>query len=404
MADGALSGIKILDLMWVIAGPSATRVLGDMGATVIRVESTTSPDAARTAGAFRHGETGPESAAAWGTLNASKLGVTLNLNISEGLNVVRDLVAWADIVCESFTAGQMASWGLDYENLREINPRLIMLSTCLFGQTGPLATTAGFGNMAHSITGFTNVGGYPDRPPVGPFLAYTDCIAPRFSVVAIMAALDHRERTGQGVYIDQAQAEGALHFLTTALLDEQVNGRTLERDGNRDPAMAPHGVYPTLEDDGWVAVVARSDEEWAALATLMEQPALASDSRFDTLDARKANEDELDAIMASWTATLPGAEVEVRCQSEGVPAYVVQGSALAFADPQLQHRGHFVEIDHPLFETTTVEATRFTMSRTPAQVLMSAPTFGRDNDHVLRDILGYDDERITELVVAGALQ
>ena len=219
-----------------------------------------------------------------------------------------------------------------------------------------------------------------------------------------MAAVDYRERTGQGVYIDQAQAEGALHFLTTALLDEQVNGRTLERDGNRDPAMAPHGVYPTLEDDGWVAVVARSDEEWAALATLMEQPALASDSRFDTLDARKANEDELDAIMASWTATLPGAEVGVRCQSEGVPAYVVQGSALAFADPQLQHRGHFVEIDHPLFETTTVEATRFTMSRTPAQVLMSAPTFGRDNDHVLRDILGYDDERITELVVAGALQ
>ena len=404
MADGALNGIKILDLMWVIAGPSATRVLADMGATVVRVESTTSPDAARTAGAFRHGETGPESAAAWGTFNASKLGVTLNLNIAEGQGVFRDLVAWADIVCESFTAGQMASWGLDYERLREINPRLIMLSSNLFGQTGPLAASAGFGNMAHSITGFTNIGGYPGSPPVGPFLAYTDCIAPRFSVAALMAALDRRERTGEGVYIDQAQAEGAMHFLATALLDYQANGRILERDGNRDPAMAPHGVYPTLEEDGWVAVVARSDEEWASLATLMEQPALAGDSRFETLAARKANEDELDAIVAAWTAKLPGAEVEARVQAVGVPAHVVQGSALAFADPQLQHRGHFVEVEHPLFESTTVEATRFTMSRTPPQVLRCAPTFGRDNDHVLREMLGYDDERITELVVAGALE
>ncbi len=404
MADGALNGIKVLDFMWVIAGPSATRVLADMGATVVRVESTTSPDTARTAGAFRNGEMGPEHAAAFGTFNASKLGVTLNLNISEGRDIVRDLVAWADIVCESFTAGQMASWGLEYESLREINHRLIMLSSNLFGQTGPLAASAGFGNMAHSVTGFTNIGGYPDSPPVGPFLAYTDCIAPRFSVAALMAALDHRERTGEGVYIDQAQAEGAMHFLSTALLDHQANGRALERDGNRDPVMAPHGIYSTLEEDGWVAVVARSDEEWATLATLMAQPALAADSRFETLAARKANENDLDTIVTAWTETQPGAEVEARLQAEGVPAHVVQGSSLAFADPQLQHRGHFVEVEHPLFDSTTVEATRFTMSRTPARVDRAAPTFGRDNDHVLREILGYDDEHITELVVAGALE
>ena len=404
MADGALSGIKIVDLMWVIAGPSVTRVLADMGATVIRVESTTSPDAARTAGAFRHGEPGPDNAGAWGTFNASKLGLTLNLNVPQARDVLRDLAGWADIVCESFTAGRMAAWGLDYESLREHNPRLIMLSTCLFGQTGPLASYAGFGNMAHSITGFTNLGGFPDRPPVGPFLAYTDCVAPRFSVAAIMAALDHRERSGEGVYIDQAQAEGAMHFLATALLDHHANGRTLERDGNRDPAMAPHGVYPSVEEDGWVAIAARSDEAWGSLATLLEQPALAREPRFETLAARKANEDELDAIMAAWTATLPGAEIEARVQAEGVPAHVVQGSALAFADPQLQHRGHFVELEHPLFDTTTVEATRFTMSRTPPRVVLSAPSFGRDNDHVLRELLGYDDERITELVVAGALE
>ena len=219
-----------------------------------------------------------------------------------------------------------------------------MISTCLFGQTGPLAD---FGNIAHSITGLTNIGGYPDAPPVGPFLAYTDCIAPRFSIAAIMAALLHRDRTGEGVYIEQAQAECAMHFLATPLLDFQANGRMLERDGNRDPNMAPHGVFPSAEDDGWVAIAARSDEGWAAVATLLGHPELADDPRFASLAARQANEDELNSIVAAWTATLPGAEVESRPQPESVPAHVVQGSALAFADPQLKHRGSFVEVGAP---------------------------------------------------------
>ena len=162
-----------------------------------------------------------------------------------------------------------------------------------------------------------------------------------------MAALLHRDRTGEGVYIDQAQAEGAMHFLATPLLDLQANGRMLERDGNRDPNMAPHGVFPSVEDDGWVAIAARSDEEWAALATLLGHPELADDPRFASLATRQANEDELNSLVTAWTAMLPGAEVESRLQAEGVPAHVVQGSALAFADPQLQHRGSFVEVEHP---------------------------------------------------------
>jgi len=402
--SAALEDLKVLDLMWVIAGPTATRYLADYGATVVRVESSTRVETGRTIGPFHGGESGAENSALFSNMNTNKFGLTLDLASDEGKAVIKDLVQWADIVSESFSPGAMSRWGLDYETLREVKPELIMLSTSLFGQTGPLSSVAGFGTMGSAISGFVNLAGPADRPPVGPYGAYTDYLAPRFTVCALLAAIDHRNRTGEGTYIDQSQAEAAMHFMSPALLDYTVNGRIQERDSNRDAKRVPHGVYPTLGEDQWVAISVETDDQWDDFCEASFMPALGGNPRFDSFESRKKNEDSLDEIIAAWSAQLTAEEIMQSMQDVGVAAYAVQGSDACFTDPQLQHRGEYVEVDHPTLGKTTVEGSRFHLSRTPAQYNRSAPTFGRDNEFVLKELLGYDDEKITELIIAGALE
>ena len=398
-----LEGLKILDLMWVMAGPAATRALADYGATVVRIESTTRVDTARTIQPFQGGP-GPENSGLFQNMNAGKLGLTLDLATEEGKAVFLDLVRWADVVCESFSPKAMKKWGLGYEALREVNPGIIMLSTCLMGQSGPLASFAGFGNLAAAISGFFPLASWPDRAPAGPFAAYTDYVAPRFTAASILAAIEYRDRTGKGQYIDQSQGESALHFLTPAILDYTVNGALQAGDGNRDPQMAPHGVFPVQGDDVWIAITARDDDDWQMIAGLMGDDALLYDQRFATLEARKANEDDLEALIAAWTANQDAYAFQQTLQDHNVPAHVVQNSPEMVEDPQLVHRGHFVELPHDIHGTTTVEGSRFRLSRTPASISVSGPTFGRDNLEVLERILGYDTERIGDLAAAEVLQ
>ena len=276
-----------------------------------------------------------------------------------------------------------------------------MLSTCLFGQTGPLRQIAGFGNMAAAIAGFSNLAGWPDRTATGVFGAYTDYIAPRYTAIAILAALEHRRRTGEGQYIDQSQAESAIHFLTPAILEYSVNRREPQRAGNADRDMAPHGVYPAAGDDQWAAIVCRNDTEWRSLCNVMGAGKLLEDPRFATMDARIANHAVLDAIIGNWTAGRTASEVEGSLQCAGVPAYQVQNSSQAWQDTQLEHRGHFIEIEHQTLGPTTVEGPRTHLSRTPGRVQGAAPSVGRDNQYVLEKILGYDPDRISDLAVAG---
>src|SRR3990170_1474318 len=234
--------------------------------------------------------------------------------------------------------------------------------------------------------------------------AYTDYIAPRFTLAAILAALDSRDRTGRGQYIDFSQAEASLHFLAPALLDYTVNGQVQGRIGNRDPQMAPHGVYPAAGEDRWVAIAVGSDEQWRSLCDVLGRPECALDERLSTLEGRLANQDELDGIMIEWTQQREASEAEAALQARGVPAHAVQNSTEAVRNPQLLHRGHFVQLDHEVHGTTTVEGSRFKLSRTPARIERSATTFGRDNQYVLETILGYGPERIAELAEAGGLE
>lgn len=392
-----LAGLKVLDFMWVIAGPFFTRLLADYGATVVKVESATRMDPARASGPFRNAEMTIESGAPFQNFNAGKHSITLDPTTPEGRGVIEDLVRWADVVTESFSPKAMRGWGLDYSSLTRINPRIVMLSSCLMGQTGPRAMVPGYGNMAAAMTGFYELTGWPDRSPAGPYLAYTDGVSPRFMLIALMAALRHRERTGEGQHIDLSQAEAALHLLAPAFLDWQVNGRIWTRSGNDDPEFCPHGVYPTAEADGWIAVVCQSDEAWPDLAALV-----GADPRLNSLARRRAKRAEIDAAIAAWTSIRPGREAEAKLAAAGVAAHLVQNSAEAMDDPQLRHREHFASVPHPSFGEVVVEGTRVRFSRTPGRPRRSAPELGEHSVFVLSEILGYDPERIAEFLAASA--
>jgi benzylsuccinate CoA-transferase BbsF subunit len=309
------------------------------------------------------------------------------------------LVRWADLLIESFTPGVLPALGFGYDVLRDINPALVMCSTSLMGQTGPLATFSGFGNLAAALTGFYEITGWPDRQPAGPFLAYTDYIAPRFAALAALSAVDHARRTGEGQYVDIAQGEAALHLLAPALLDWTVNGRVVTRRGNDDDRCAPHGVYPAGGSDRWVAIACQDDVQWRAMTAVLGRDDLAD----LTVDQRRARHAEIDALVATWTGHRDPGDIQARLQSAGVAAHDVQNSAQCVADPQLAHRQHFRSVPHPVHGETVVEGPNAAYSRTPPYPAWAGPTIGQHTDEVLRDILGYDDEAITELVIAGAL-
>jgi benzylsuccinate CoA-transferase BbsF subunit len=400
-----LADLHVLDLTWVVAGPAVGRVLADYGAEVIRVESSTRLDTSRLIGPFHGGAQTPESSILYGDVNAGKLGVTLNLKLEQARDVVRDLVRRSDVVIESFSPGVMERWGLGYDRLRELNTNVIMLSTSLMGQTGPYGGFAGYGNIGGAMSGFQSLVGWPDRAPLGPYGPYSDYVAPRFALVALLAALDRRARTGEGCCIDVSQTEAAIQFLAPQIADHAATGRVAEAAGNRDPAAAPHGVYPCVDDGSdvagaWVAIAVRDDDEWRAFAQLLD---VASDERLASTAGRLANADELDGIVGAWTATRTAAEVESLLQSHGIPAHVAVSSVSALRDPQLVARRHFVELEHPIYGKTVVQGSRYRLSETPAVVDRAAPTLGGDNDHVLREILGYDDDRIAALDEVGAL-
>ena len=233
----------------------ATRNLADHGATVVRIESEGRIDVIRNAGPFVNDETHPDNTAQYHSANAGKHLISLDLSVEEAHTVVWDLIDWADVVIEAFTPKAMANWGLDYASIKQRKPEIVMLSSCLMGQTGPMNMYPGFGNLAGALSGFYEITGWPDRPPTGPFLAYTDYTAPRFTVTALVAALDHQRRTGEGSYIDLSQHESALHLLGPALLDQEVNGRTAQRSANSSERYNVHGVYPVQGDDNWIALV-----------------------------------------------------------------------------------------------------------------------------------------------------
>jgi len=396
-SEGPLAGVKVLDLMWVMAGPYSTGVLAQYGATVIRVENEARLDTARLLAPWYEGQVGRERSMAFASINANKLSVTVDPNSEEGRAVILDLVQWADVVTESFSPRAMTKWGLDYESLRRVKPDLIMLSSCLMGQDGPHAYVAGYGTMGSAAAGLVPPTGWPDRKPTGPYGAYTDYCAPRISIATLLAALDHRRRTGEGQYLDQSQIESTLHYAMPALLDQQINGTPWDREANDDPDLSPHGVYPAAGDDEWVAIACRNDDDWRVLSLLLGQPGAAE----DPLAVRRSRSDEIDAMIAEWTRTHTATEAEQALQAVGVAAHAVVHTGMD-VDAQLEHLDHQVMVEHPERGQVPVERTRIELTGTPPK-LHHFPRLGEHTEQVLDEVLGYDKALVAELRRSGAL-
>ncbi len=400
----ALQGIRVLDFTWIHAGPSATRILSDQGAEVIKVESN---NALSVVG-------GPASATARGlgqrhNWNAGKLSISLNMKTTQGIDIAKRLVAVSDVVAENFSGRVMPSWGLDYDSIRTINPSVIMLSMSGLGRTGPWKDRVSYGQTLQAWSGFTELTGFPDTDPSGPASAYSDAVGGMAGAQAVLLALLHRSRTGRGQWLDVSQFESLTSLtslLDTLALDMSVNGSAAvsTRTGNR-PAHgggAPHGAYRCQGEDRWVAISVFTDEEWRAFVGALGCPQWTQDERFATSHARERNADALDALVNSWTAQHTAEEAMALLQSAGVAAGVVQTGEDLSRDPQLKERGFFRRVPDHQGEVRIIESAPYKMSRTPGSVTRGAPAFAADMTYVLRELLGMSDDEVDECAIAGA--
>jgi crotonobetainyl-CoA:carnitine CoA-transferase CaiB-like acyl-CoA transferase len=401
-----LAGVKVWDASWVGVGPLTAKYLADYGALVVHTESASRPDVLRNGPPFRDGIPGINRSQFFADFNASKYGMGLDLKHPRGKAVALALAQWADVVLESFSPGVMGQFGLGYEVLSELNPSLIMLSTSMNGQTGPRRKFAGFGTVMAPMSGFSELTGWPDRPPGSPYGAYTDFISPRFTATALLAALDHRRRTGEGQYLDIAQYEASVQLHGPWLLDLEINGQLVSRDGNRNPAAAPHGIYRCADEDGrerWVAIAVEDDAQWAAFVAAAGSPPWALEPRFATLRGRKAHEDDLDAHVSAWTAGRRSTEVFYLLQPD-VPAAPVHDARDLQQDPQIRFRRYYRELDHTVMGPTLYEGRQAELSLTPPVLSKPAPCLGEDSRMVLGDLLHLGDSEVDELIGLGVIE
>ena len=397
-----LAGVKVADFGWFMVGPQTIKPFSDFGADVIRVESTARLDALRLVGPFKDDVPDPECSGEFAQVRTGARALNVDLSTEEGITIAHRLVKWADVVFDNFSAGAMKRMGLGHEVLRQLNPNLIVLSSSGQGQHGPHANGKGGGGHYAALAGFNELTGWPDGEP-GYLSAYTDFIAPRFNIPLLLAALDHRRRTGEGQYFDVSQFEAGVHWLTPSILEYTVNNRIPNRNANRQPDAAPHGAYRCAADR-WCAVAVRNDDEWQSLCDAMETPSLARDPRFATLQDRKANEDELDRIVEEWTSQRDAWKVMELLQGCGVPAGVVQtGEDILEHDPQLRHRNFYQRLDHPALGSYRAPQASFRLSDAPCQ-LTRARLLGEDTHEVLTQTLGYSDREIEHFALVGALK
>ncbi|MEX2229991.1 MAG: CoA transferase [Dehalococcoidia bacterium] len=394
-----LAGIRVADFFWLIAGPATSRVLADCGADVIKIESHARLDNIRLTGPQPSEPGSLDTNAVFNDVNTNKRSVTLNLGTPRGVELAKEIVRHSDIVTNNFTGDRMDRWGMGYEALRAIKPDIIMLTMPVMGTTGPYVRYGAYGNGVIGYGGMRTNMGFPGRPPVGIAPLYSDFSAPYFAVSALMAALYHRERTGEGQFIDLAQMESAVSLLGTGVLEYTANGHIPEPPGNRARDYAPHGAYPCWGADRWCAIAVRDDAEWRALCAAIDLPALADDPRFATLADRKRNEDELDALIAGWTRERDAWQITHLLQSRGVIAGVVEDlEDMLIRDPQLPvlHFERLQREDEAVAFTTHRQPARFDGASLP---LRRGPRMGEHNEEVLTGLLGLSHEEYVQLLI-----
>jgi benzylsuccinate CoA-transferase BbsF subunit len=355
-------------------------------------------------GPFKDFQPGINRSAFGCAFNTQKYSVSLDYSKPRGQQVVKDLIKWADIVSDSMTPGSLARWGLDYESVVKFKPDIIYFSTCQMGHNGPLSKFGGYGTYGAAYGGFSQIIGYPDRTPLPLHNNYNDFVAPWYLVIGLIAALLHRKETGEGTYLDQSQIEAGITMLAPMMLDYAINGNIAGRVGNRDSYMCPHNAYPCEGDDHWVVIAVRTDKEWQALCRIIGKPQWTKDPKFATFVSRKQNEDELDNQIADWTNKYPAEHVMAIMQEAGVPSAVMLTSGEGVVnDLQLKHRKAFVWLDHKEIGPVLHNSPSYRLSKTEAHIWKAGPCLGEDNEYVFKEILGYSDDEIADLLMEGVI-
>jgi benzylsuccinate CoA-transferase BbsF subunit len=398
---GAWAGTKILEFGTGAAGPIAIRYFAEHGATVIRIESRSRPDFLRTYGS--NNPCGLEGSDMFDALNVGKLGLTLNLKHPKGVGLAKRLIGWTDAVAENFAPRAMRGFGLDYASLVAEKPDLVMISSCLQGQTGPHKDYPGFGGQGSALGGYNTLTGWPDREPIGPYGTITDSLAPRFVATALAAGLLYRRRTGGGVHLDVSQVEAAVYSLSPWMADFDVNGHSGVRQGNRSDRYVPHGAFRCTGDDRWVALACWDDDDWRHLTDVLGLDAITA-TRLGTVEARREAVDEVEKLVESWTSSRDVVAVAEALQAVGVEAVPVADLGDASADPQLAYREHFVTLDHPCMGPCGYERNGFRLSDAPAGYERTSPLLGEHNEMVLGEILGLDAAERRRLLDEGVLE
>jgi benzylsuccinate CoA-transferase BbsF subunit len=413
---GALSGVKIVEFGMAVAAPHACKLLALMGAEVIKVESITHLDMLRRAGVssevgsrireMRPGEPLPPDVIldtfVSNITSLNKLGVTLDLTKPEAVELAKRLVTRSDVVVENFRAKVMEGYGLDYPVLRKINANLIMLSTSLAGKTGPERNYLGYMEIFGALSGLGHLTGYPDGPPTWIRFS-TDTMSAATAACAIITALIHRQRTGEGQYIDFSSYEAAACLIGDSLLDYAMNRRNQSRQANLDDFMAPHNCYRCQGDDKWVSIAIATDDEWKSFCDAIGNPEWTKDERFSDAYSRWQNQEEMDVFIQEWTMNHTHYEAMDILQKAGVAAVPSLNSPEIWGDPHLDTRGLTVIVDHPVLGAQPVLAPPWKLSRTPAEILTAGPTLGQHNEYVFCELLGLSTQEFSRLLNNGVI-
>lgn len=399
-----LEGIRVADFTWVWAGPFCSLQLAHLGAEVVRVESASRTCVTRLLPPWPDGQPGVNRSGYFNQYNQGKRSLSLNLKDPRAHEVARDLIRASDVVVENFAAGVFERMGFGYEACRALRSDVVMISLSGYGASGsgPESDYVSYGPAQVPLSGFSSLTGYRGWRPMHIGISYGDPTAGLDGAAAVLAALIHRRRTGEGQFIDLSQWESTMALLPEGILAQTMTGTAPERDGNHDGGWAPHAIYRCAGEDRWVSIVVASDDEWRALAGVVD-PALASDARFATAELRKRNEEALDATMGAWCASRTPEEATAVLQAAGVAAFTAMNAKDLHDDPHLGSRDYFVELPHPEVGARRHMGIPYRMHGTPLRVWRAAPCLGEDTDHVLREVLGYSGERIAALREAGAL-
>jgi benzylsuccinate CoA-transferase BbsF subunit len=402
---GVFSGLKILSFSWAVVGPLTMKFFADHGATVIRIETSLRPCTMRSSAPYKDNKPGLNRGGYFTYYNANILSFAINMNHPKAAAVARKLVDWCDVFMENYTPGVIEKWGLDYDNLKKLKPDIIMLRQSGYGSWGPYKNLPAFGMVLVPIAGLPNFIGWPDKEPLPVGVsAYTDCISPRFASAALIAALDHRNKTGKGQLIDVSQFEAAISFILPGLLEYVASGKEPARIGNSSPYAAPHGVYPCKGNDRWCTIAVATEEEWQTFCREIGKPEYFKDPRFNSLANRKKNEEELNRLIGEWTKNHTAEEVMTRLQKAGVAAGVVENTADAYNDPQLRQRNIYWPMQHAEMGEFTHLGQSFMLSKTPAKAYSPSPLLGEHTEQICTDMLGLSDEEFVSLTQEGVFE